>query len=171
VDTLKESVVQLLVESGCREVLVGAESGSDVMLRAMRKGQSAIEVKQAIRRCKDAGIKVIAYFLVGFPGETWETLRETFELIRESSPDELHLHTPVPYPGTDLYNNPQRYGITWMSPNFNDYSLNIRMDQRWILTHPTSDNTQEMYSWIVAKLSREGFKCSTDQSFTTGTTL
>jgi len=113
--------VQTLVETGCKHIAVGAESGSNLILKAMRKGLTKQVSREGIRRAKEAGLIVRTYWIVGFPGETWDTVRETVEFVDETRPDEFVVYPLIPYPGTPLYHDPERYGLLNIDQDFSKY--------------------------------------------------
>jgi anaerobic magnesium-protoporphyrin IX monomethyl ester cyclase len=113
--------VQRLVETGCKHIAVGAESGSDKILRAMSKGLTKQVSREGIRRAKEAGLIVRTYWIVGFPGETWDTVKETVEFIDETMPDEFVVYPLIPYPGTPIYHDPEKYGLLNIDHDFSKY--------------------------------------------------
>lgn len=95
--------MKILHDAGLREVAVGFESGDDLILRNMRKGQT---VKKQIKFRKDAkraGILVHGCFMVGFPGETLETMHKTLELAIMLKPDSAQFYPMMAYPGTGAH--------------------------------------------------------------------
>jgi radical SAM superfamily enzyme YgiQ (UPF0313 family) len=117
----EEGFTDLLVEGGCKHVAVGLESGSDAILKAMRKGITTRIARDGMRRAKDSGLIVRVYLIVGFPGETWDTVNETIEFVQETKPDEFVVYPLIPYPGTPLYHNPEEYGIMNIEKDFHNY--------------------------------------------------
>lgn len=111
----------MLAESGCKHIAVGLESGSDAILSAMNKGITAREARNGIRQAKASGLLVRVYLIVGFPGETWETVNETIELVRETRPNEFVAYPLIPYPGTPLYHEPEKYGLLNVDHDFHKY--------------------------------------------------
>lgn len=109
--------------AGCTEVSFGVESGSQTILNVMNKHVTVGENCRAIAILKDCGIKVKVYLVVNFPGETEETVEETVRFIEETRPDEWLLSSFAPLPGCDVFNNPGKYGVVWMSSNWEDYYL------------------------------------------------
>jgi radical SAM superfamily enzyme YgiQ (UPF0313 family) len=61
--------------------------------------------------------------MVGFPGETQETVSETIKLMLACLPDEYIISAFVPYPGTDPYQHPEQYGIETIEADFSQYFL------------------------------------------------
>lgn len=110
-----------LKEAGCDEIAFGIESGSQKMLTAIGKKVTAAQNEQAIRDAKAAGLKTKAYLMVGFPGETQETIEETKRFVERADPDKFTLFAFVPLPGCDVYKNPGEYGITRLDSNWDQY--------------------------------------------------
>ena len=99
--------------SGCWQVLYGLESGSDRMLKLLNKGASLEQNIQAVRWANEAGLSVRADFIVGTPGETEETLRETLDFALKMRLDYAHFNKFVPYPGTELYEKLRGEGFSF----------------------------------------------------------
>ena len=122
-DILTKDTYVLLKESGCRVVCFGIESGSQKILDRMRKKNTVENNYKAIKIAQDAGLVVIGYFMIGFPGETSETIEESLEFVRRSDIDQAQFYTFVPLPGCDVYKNPDKYGVKIISKDFSDYYL------------------------------------------------
>jgi anaerobic magnesium-protoporphyrin IX monomethyl ester cyclase len=120
---LKPDVCERLVATGCRHVLVGVETASPTMLRAMRKPQNQKVLADGIRNAVAAGLTVRASLLVGFPGETWDTVRESADFLTTLPFQEYSLYNFTPFPGTDPYEHPEKYGIDWISTDYQDFYL------------------------------------------------
>ncbi|NVM21758.1 MAG: radical SAM protein, partial [Desulfobacterales bacterium] len=103
----------------CRLVICGFESGSDHILRGIKKGLTVHRAKKFAKNVKKSGLMLQADFIIGLPNETKETIRHTRKLIREISPDIVQVSIATPYPRTEFYdwvksngfllNNPPRY--------------------------------------------------------------
>ena len=107
-----ERLARACKESGCYEIASGIESGSPTILRNIRKPATKDINERFIRVSKQAGLRVKAFCIVGLPGESWETIRETdqfFEgLKREGyTPDDVDFSILQIYPGAPLYQRPQ----------------------------------------------------------------
>ena len=120
-DRCKQETADLLYEGGCRHIAFGMESGSPVILERMQKGQTVDDIRQGIANAKASGLIVRVYLIVGFPGETWETVQDTVDLMLECTPDEFVVYPLIPYPGTLLYQRPEVFGITVINPDFSRY--------------------------------------------------
>lgn len=105
------TLFQYLAKKGCVEMGHGVEHGSARMLKAMDKGTTPDKNTAAVKMCQDAGIVSKSYLLVGFPLECNETLDEMENWIMDTRPDACSLNLFQPYPGSDVWVNPSRYGI------------------------------------------------------------
>jgi radical SAM PhpK family P-methyltransferase len=79
--------VQLMKESGCQGVYLGLESGSDQILKNMNKVATVDKYYKGIEFLKEVGIVTYGNFIIGFPGETYQTVRDTIRLIQQSEID------------------------------------------------------------------------------------
>lgn len=123
VGTCSAEMCQLLAGSGCRHVSLGIESGCERILRspALNKGYSADAIRATLQSLATAGLTVRIYLLVGVPGETDDTVAESIEVLRRCPWQEFIVYPLIAYPGTPLFHDPARYGITWLDPDFSHY--------------------------------------------------
>jgi anaerobic magnesium-protoporphyrin IX monomethyl ester cyclase len=103
---LPDDVFALCKRSGLRRVLVGVESGSPEMLLRLKKDITLEQVFFTAERCRKAGVKVQFPFIVGFPGESDESVRATLDVakrLRALHPSsEVHIFYFKPYPGSAI---------------------------------------------------------------------
>ena len=94
----------LMLTAGCAGINFGADNGSDEQLERLGRGYGREEVVNAARICRELGIVFMYDLLLGGPGETLDTLRETIELMKAVSPDRVGVSIGVRvYPGTPLH--------------------------------------------------------------------
>lgn len=99
----QESMLRLEKAANCKYIEYGVESGSDRILQLINKKQDVAQIREAFQVCKRVGIKSAALFMIGYPSETREELRETIDLV-EGLPAHILISTIYrPYPGTPLY--------------------------------------------------------------------
>jgi anaerobic magnesium-protoporphyrin IX monomethyl ester cyclase len=110
VDTVDEEMVRRLKEAGCKQLIFGIESGSQLMLDRMKKGITIAQIKKAVDMTKKAGIVTGGFFILGFPGETEETLQETVDLVYECKFDDIVCSFYTPLPGSEAYQGIEEYG-------------------------------------------------------------
>jgi len=95
-------------ENGLRLLLTGLESGNDRILRNSKKGVTLERARRYMADCRRLGILVHGTFLLGLPGETRETIRETIRFAREVDPYSVQVSLAAPYPGTTFYDEAVR---------------------------------------------------------------
>ncbi len=98
-----KDMLQRMRACGCVSVSYGIESGSEEILKAMDKGASLEQAKEAIRNTRQTGMRSPVSFMIGYPGETRRTVMETVEFCREMNIPLTSLMFTCPYPGTVLY--------------------------------------------------------------------
>jgi len=98
-----QDMVQLMAETGCKGYFIGFESGSDRMLKFLRKGTTREVNLEAARVCRKFGIKIWANYMLGLPTETKEEVAETISMLQEIDPDYYSPAFYTPHPGSDLY--------------------------------------------------------------------
>jgi anaerobic magnesium-protoporphyrin IX monomethyl ester cyclase len=98
-----EDMVQRMAQVGLRGYFIGFESGSDRVLKFLRKGTTRGKNLEAARICKKYGIKIWANYMLGLPTETKEEVMETVSMLKEIDPDWYSPAFYTPHPGSDLY--------------------------------------------------------------------
>jgi radical SAM superfamily enzyme YgiQ (UPF0313 family) len=97
--------LRLMRRAGCYAVNVGVESGSDRILKRMRKGVTTEEMRESISKVKRAGIDIGGFFIIGFPGETNEDILQTIKYSKSLELDRIGVSYFQPYPGTKEYDD------------------------------------------------------------------
>ncbi len=108
---LDKKTVKTLVDTGCIEVGVGIESGNQKMLDTMNKKTTVEQNRQALINCKEIGLSIKAFVLLGIPGESKESIEDTINLLEEIPPNDIDVNILVIYPGTFFYQNIEKYDI------------------------------------------------------------
>lgn len=104
VDKVDKDILEILKAAGCDCISFGVESGDQAILDHMKKGYNIDQIKNAFFLCKKAGINIVAYFLIGHPAETNESIKNTINLINETKPDWFKANILTLYPGAPIYN-------------------------------------------------------------------
>lgn len=102
-DRLNERAVELLRQSGCFRVWIGAESGSQRVLDAMDRRVSVDQVRSMIQLSRRHGIETGTFIMLGYPGETEQDILETIDHLKRSSPDHFTVTVAYPIAGTPLF--------------------------------------------------------------------
>ena len=100
--------LKVLKENGLRLFTVGFETGSQHILNNVKKGMKVEWAHEFAENCHKLGIKMHGTFIVGLPGETKETIRETIEFVKRINPHTIQVSLPAPLPGTFLYDQAKR---------------------------------------------------------------
>ncbi len=103
VDTVSLELLKTMGKSGCQLLSFGMESGNQQILDSSKKHINLKQTVQGIQWAKQAGILTFGYFIVGLPGETWDTIKESIAFAKEADPDYVNFHVATPFPGTELY--------------------------------------------------------------------
>ena len=103
VDTMDADRAEALVRSGCVLVAFGVESGDQKMLDHMRKGARLEHARRAVAACKQAGLATHAFYIIGLPWETRQSLRRTLAFARELDTEFFDINVATPLPGTEFY--------------------------------------------------------------------
>jgi len=120
VNQVDKPLLQAFKDAGCWAILFGAESGVQKNLNTIRKGITLEQTRKAVKTAKEVGLMVLTPFLFGLPGETFEEGLETIDFACELDPDVANFHSLTPFPGTELYENLDKYGT--VSPELSDYT-------------------------------------------------
>jgi anaerobic magnesium-protoporphyrin IX monomethyl ester cyclase len=107
-DLLHIETVQALKRAGCVEIWMGVESGSQKILDAMDKGLLVEEVASARQHLRREGIRACYFLQFGYPGETWEDVQKTIDLVRDTRPDDIGVSFSYPLPNTRFYDRVQQ---------------------------------------------------------------
>jgi anaerobic magnesium-protoporphyrin IX monomethyl ester cyclase len=102
-DLMTRSTVADLERAGCREVWMGAESGSQRVLDAMEKGIRVEQIYEARENLRQRGIRVGWFLQFGYPGEGWQEIEATVRMVRETKPDDIGISVSYPLPGTKFH--------------------------------------------------------------------
>ena len=108
-----QEFIQMMADSGCVDIGMGVESGSEKILKLANKGETVATIKKAIRMLKASGIRVKGFFILGLPGETPETLSETDQFLLEMQLDDIDIKIYQPYPGSPIWQNKADLDIQW----------------------------------------------------------
>ncbi len=118
VDGITPDLAKLMYESGCVAMGLGVESASQNALNLINKKINVERSKETIRILKEHGIAPRVYLIMGLPGEPENISDMTWNFIQETQPDTVFLHLFTPRPGTEVYENREKFGI-------------VRTDEDW----------------------------------------
>ncbi|HVW86477.1 MAG TPA: radical SAM protein [Bryobacteraceae bacterium] len=102
-DLMTRATAGALRQSGCAEVWMGAESGSQRILDAMEKGIRVHQTYEAAENLRRHGIRVCLFLQFGYPGEEWTDIEATIRMVRNIRPDDAGISVSYPLPGTKFH--------------------------------------------------------------------
>lgn len=122
VDMVTPELLQRMAETGCRAIQYGVESGCQKILDSV-KGIKKEQVLTAVKAATQVGIDIACSFMIPFPEDTVETIRETKEFIRQvaEAGSKVLLSFTSPYPGTYFYQNADQLGLKILAKSWEEY--------------------------------------------------
>lgn len=147
VNTVDKETLQLMRETGCDCVSFGIESGNPDMLKRVKKGITLDQARKAVSLCKEVGILPHASFMVGLPGETPETLKDT-AAFSKSLDMIFGYHFLAPFPGTTVREQIDQYDLEILTDDWAHYDANSAIVR-------TSALTPEAMNQFVAEFDQE----------------
>jgi radical SAM superfamily enzyme YgiQ (UPF0313 family) len=141
VDYVDEEMLQLMGRAGCNLMAWGIESGNELVLKKAHKGYKMEQAQRALQWARRAGIKNWGYFIIGLPGETVETIRQTIDVSKSLPLDIALFHVAAPYPGTPFFFQVVEQG--WFRPGTQWESVD--MDQGTVLDYPNLSAEDLLY--------------------------
>ena len=107
---VNRETLETMRDNGLRLLLVGYESGNQHILDNIKKGVRLEEAREFTRHCRELGITIHGTFILGLPGETPATIRETVEFAKQLDVFSIQVSLAAPYPGTELYRQAKENG-------------------------------------------------------------
>ncbi|MBF0118750.1 MAG: radical SAM protein [Desulfobacterales bacterium] len=123
VNTVDKEVLKLMKDTGCDSICFGIESGDSEMLKRIKKGITVEQIKRAISISKEVGITAFASFIIGLPGETHESLKNTKE-VAESLDTAYGYHMLAPFPGTTVREEIKNFDLEILTDEWELYDAN-----------------------------------------------
>ena len=141
VDYVDEEMLRIMGQAGCRLISWGIESGNEQILRHARKGAYPDKAERALDWSKKAGIMNWGYFIIGLPGESEETIRQTIDFSKRLPLDIALFHVAAPYPGTPFFFEVVENG--WFRPGTRWEQVD--MDKGTVLDYPELSAERLLY--------------------------
>ena len=132
VDYVDEEMLKMMARAGSFMIAWGIESGNEQILKHARKGADPAKAQRALQWAKNAGIMNWGYFIIGLPGETEDTIRQTIAFAKKLPLDIALFHVAAPYPGTPFFFEVAKEG--WFRPGTR--WEHVDMDKGTVLDYP-----------------------------------
>ena len=171
---LDRETVELMKASGCDGVFLGVESGSPEILTKMNKSAAIDDYRRGIALLNEYGIVSFASFIVGFPGETVETVQETVNFIEETKPTFYRAQMWYCDPITPIFKEGSKYQIEGNSFNWKHSTMNCDIACRLIdnmvctVQNSTWLSQYNFDFWMIPTLLGNGMKLEQFMAFVKG---
>jgi p-methyltransferase len=157
-----EEAIELMAESGCKGVFLGIESGSPTILKNMNKAATIEKYAQGIEWLRDHDIMTFGSFIVGFPGETEETVNETIDFIKVTRPDYYRTQMWYCEAGTPIQNQRETFaiegeGFVWSHNTMDSLEAMDHIDRMFLTVDESIWLPQWSFDfWIIPYLLGKG---------------
>lgn len=153
VDCVNYELLKQMALSGCIRISFGVESGSNEILKKVRKNITVEQVVNAVRSAKQSGIRYVeCCFMVGsHVDETPEDVKATERLIRKLNPDILALSIMCPFPGTEIYDMMIERGYLDRNPDWSQFTLYGNLNRYKRITYMDSEQMARLQNKIVKR--------------------
>jgi len=150
-NTVNNELLLKLKNTGCVEIGMGVESGSQKILDTINKQITVEQCEKVIEYCHKIGLSIKIFLMVGLPGESHDTVQDTIKFLRKNKPDNYDIAIFTPFPGTDIWTNKDKSGY---DINFDKNSINYnKMFYKGIAGNYTSQvSTSNMTSEDIEHL-------------------
>lgn len=148
---LNNEKADILSYNNCDWASFGIESGNNEILKYSNKQMTKEQNENAIKLMSDRGIKTKGFFIIGLPGETEKSAKQTIDFskhLKDVGLTTADFYYLTPFPGTPIWNNPDKFGIEITDRNFSNY-LQAGKGAKCVI------NTKELKSSRIEELVNE----------------
>jgi hypothetical protein len=145
VDLINAGLLNLMKKAGCIHLDIGVESGSERILKLIRKEIVPSQVKDAFKLIKKNGMTGGAFFMAGFPQETKEDLKNTFDLMKEIKAVNIAFNILDPLPGSEVLKTAQEMGMVPREVDWSTFPF-------WPLNHFVKEVGEKEFSQMVEEM-------------------
>ena len=156
-DLLDDRMLRLMRRAGCVQLELGIESGSERMLRLIRKDIDTHEIPKILERVHQHGIACGVFFMAGFPDETEADILDTLKLMKNIKPAEIVLNIFDPMPGSEQYDRAKELNLIDEEPDFTRYKL-------WPDRHFVADISSQRFNELAEVLSKFVFSYNSSRT-------
>ena len=142
---LDDDCFKAITKTNCWQLQIAFDATTDKSASLIDMKSKFVEYEDALKisnRLKEAGIKSVGFFLIGYPGQTLKDMQETLDLANSLPLDNRHIHITTPYPGTELFDKCVQNGWLDCEP-YEIYSKFINNKSYQISIIKTPDFTSE----------------------------
>jgi anaerobic magnesium-protoporphyrin IX monomethyl ester cyclase len=126
-EIISKEIASLMKDAGCYNVGIGIESANNSILKQMKKSNTIERVQKGIRIFREAGIEVLGQFVIGSPGDTLETVKESIQFAKNSELDFVMFYSILPFKSTEQWDYVHEYGSLFESKIHNYHTIKPRI--------------------------------------------
>jgi radical SAM superfamily enzyme YgiQ (UPF0313 family) len=126
-DRLNQELALKMKAAGCYNVAIGVESANNAILKRIGKGCTIEQITEGIAMLKNAGIEIMSQYVIGNPGETLDTVKESVEYARNSGCDYTNFYTVLPFKGTAQWDYVHTHGQLYTEHIHDFHTINPRI--------------------------------------------
>ena len=158
-----EEAIELLARSGCKGVFLGIESGSPTILKNMNKAATPEKYERGMELLHEYGVLTFASFIMGFPGETEETFRESVDFVKATRPDYYRIQLWYCEPGTPVDRQREKYriegeGFVWSHATMDSMAAMDHIDRAFLEIKESTWLPQWSFDfWTIPYLLGKGY--------------
>jgi len=145
-DRITDEVVKLLFESGCKEIGFGVEVADNDALEILKKNITVEQIIEAIRIIRKYPIAIRCFFMIGWPFDTEDLMHKNINFIEDNKLDNVMCSNLIPFPGTELYDKKENFGITEIKP---DCCMNLATHIKLAPNYKCSKLTEEKHIQVM----------------------
>jgi anaerobic magnesium-protoporphyrin IX monomethyl ester cyclase len=154
-DTVSPDLLEKMKQAGCYAIAFGFESANPDILKTIRKGITTGQMTEAVKMCVGAGILPHGSFILGLPGETPETMKQTIDFghYLDEMGAMVGSHFLAPFPGTRVREHSEEYGIKILTNDWSRYTANRAIVETLTVTKEMFDvHAKEFEDGVLDKI-------------------
>ena len=155
-DCLDRELLNMFKKAGCTEISFGVESANQKTLDFLKKNLKVSQIEKTVSMSKKIGFRVRCSFIFGLPNEKEEDVVRTINFILRMEPHEVQIYPLFPYPGTPIFQNPEKYGTVISSPDFRTWrknALNPIAETEYL----SRENIIDLVNFCIEQLKKRGY--------------
>lgn len=157
IELIDDELLEIMADAGCVDIFFGIESGSNRVLKLLKRHYTIDEVKAKVERCLDFGLLPTCSFMIGNPFEDKSDIEETFALLKALKSYKVQAHLFTPFIGTEVFNNAQKYCVEITTKEYEMMQLETKasLNTKYLKANEIEDLYHKGVG-LVLKRHREG---------------
>lgn len=162
-----EATLEKMRQAGFSNVSVGFESGNQEILDLLGKGTTVEDNVKSGRALRKFGFKIMAYIMIGSPGETEASLKDTFKMVKKIKPFEVRVSVTTPLPGTRLEEYCRQKGILneaisekerYHYDSFEELPIKLALEKKFLIKYKNKIENYVRWRRIISKIMENPFE-------------